>query len=89
MPILMARLSAGAIYDSNVRTGHVTRYIVQRLIAMPFLVLGIVTLAFLLTTVTKGDPLTAIVGERQMNNPEVVAAAKARWGLDRACPSNT
>ncbi|MFO1067877.1 MAG: ABC transporter permease [Geminicoccaceae bacterium] len=63
-----------------------TRYILRRLVAMPFLVLGIVTLAFILTTVTKGDPLTAIVSDRQMNNPEVVAAAKARWGLDRSLP---
>ena len=61
-----------------------SRYILQRLLTMPFLVLGIVTIAFLLTTVTKGDPLTAIVSEQQMNNPEVVAAAKARWGLDRS-----
>ncbi len=53
---------------------------------MPFLVLGIVTMAFFLTTVTKGDPLTALVPEQQMNNPEVVAAAKARWGLDRPLP---
>ena len=63
-----------------------TRYILRRLLLMPFLVLGIVTLAFLLTAVTKGDPLTAIVSDRQMNNPEVVAAAKARWGLDRSLP---
>lgn len=62
------------------------RYILRRLIAMPFLVLGIVTLAFLLTAVTKGDPLTAIVSDRQMNDPEAVAAAKARWGLDRSLP---
>lgn len=63
-----------------------TRYILRRLFAIPFLVLGIVTLAFLLTSVTKGDPLTAIVSDRQLNNPEVVAAAKARWGLDRSMP---
>lgn len=63
-----------------------TRYILRRLIAMPFLVLGIVTLAFLLTTVTKGDPLSSIISERQMNDPAVVAAAKARWGLDRSLP---
>ena len=63
-----------------------TRYILRRLLAMPFLVLGVVTLAFLLTSVTKGDPLTAIVSDRQMNNPEVVAAAKAKWGLDRSLP---
>lgn len=63
-----------------------TRYILRRLIAMPFLVLSIVTVAFLLTSVVKGDPLTSIVSERQMNNPEVVAAARARWGLDRSLP---
>ena len=63
-----------------------TRYILRRLIAMPFLVLGIITVAFLLMSVVKGDPLTSIVSERQMNNPEVVAAARARWGLDRSLP---
>ncbi|MRX51806.1 ABC transporter permease subunit [Paracoccus sp. S-4012] len=63
-----------------------TRYILRRLAAMPFLILGVVTLAFLLTAVTKGDPLTAIISDRQMNNPEVVAAARAKWGLDRSLP---
>ncbi|GAB5469311.1 MAG: ABC transporter permease [Rhodospirillales bacterium] len=62
------------------------RYILKRFCAMPFLVLGIVTVAFLLTTVIKGDPLTAIVSDRQMNNPEVVAAAKERWGLNKSLP---
>lgn len=61
-------------------------YILRRSIAMPFILLGIVTMAFLLTTITKGDPLTAVVSEQQMNNPEIVAAAKKRWGLDRSLP---
>ena len=63
-----------------------TRYVLRRLFAMPFLILGIVTLAFLLTMVTKGDPLSSIISDRQMNDPEIVAAAKARWGLDRSLP---
>lgn len=63
-----------------------SRYILRRLISIPFIVLGIVTVAFFLTTITKGDPLTAIVAEQQMSNPEVVAAAKQRWGLDRSLP---
>ncbi|WP_105985195.1 MULTISPECIES: ABC transporter permease [unclassified Brucella] len=63
-----------------------SNYFFKRLIAMPFLILGIVTIAFALTTITKGDPLTSIVAEQQMNNPEVVAAAKAKWGLDRSLP---
>jgi peptide/nickel transport system permease protein len=62
------------------------RMIVRRLVAVPLLLLGVVTVAFFLSNMTKGDPLVAIVGERQMTNPEVVAAAKARWGLDRPLP---
>ncbi|WP_378941413.1 ABC transporter permease [Mesorhizobium sp. ANAO-SY3R2] len=62
------------------------RYVLRRLIAIPFLVLGIVTIAFFITSITKGDPLTALVSEQQMGNPEVVAAAKQRWGLDRSLP---
>jgi peptide/nickel transport system permease protein len=62
------------------------RYIIRRLIAMPLLLLGIVSIAFLITHFTQGDPLVSIIGERQMENPIVVAAAKARWGLDRSLP---
>jgi len=62
------------------------RFILRRLVAMPFLVLGIVTAAFLISHATQGDPLISILGDRQMDNPEVVAAAKARWGLDRPLP---
>jgi peptide/nickel transport system permease protein len=61
-------------------------YILRRSISMPFILLGIVTMAFLLTAITKGDPLTAVVSEQQMTNPEIVAAAKKRWGLDRPLP---
>ncbi|GMG85074.1 ABC transporter permease [Paralimibaculum aggregatum] len=62
------------------------RYLLRRLLAMPLLLLGVATAAFLLGNVVKGDPLASILNERQMNNPEVVAAAKARWGLDRSMP---
>lgn len=58
-------------------------YILRRLIAMPLLLLGVITVAFFLSHFTQADPLTSIIGDRQMNNPEIVAAARARWGLDR------
>lgn len=61
-------------------------YLIRRLVAMPFLILGIITITFFLSRVTKGDPLTAIISEQQMSNPEVVAAAKQRWGLDQSLP---
>lgn len=62
------------------------RYILRRLAAMPFLILGVITVAFLISHNTHGDPLVSILGDRQMENPEVVAAARARWGLDRSLP---
>lgn len=63
------------------------RYILRRLFALPLLLLGVATVAFLLTHFTKADPLSAILNERQMNNAEIVAAARTRWGLDRSLPT--
>ena len=56
---------------------------------MPLLLLGIATIVFIVSRLTPADPLGSIVGERNMNNPEVVAAAEERWGLDEASPCST
>jgi peptide/nickel transport system permease protein len=64
----------------------VQRYILRRILAMPFLLFGVATVAFFLSHFTKADPLSSIVSERQMSNPAVVEAARARWGLDRSLP---
>ncbi|SFH64738.1 ABC transporter permease [Albimonas pacifica] len=61
-------------------------YIARRLIAIPFLLLGVASVSFLLSQMTKGDPLAALVPERMMDNPEIVAAVKAQWGLDQPLP---
>ncbi|WP_136634842.1 ABC transporter permease [Pseudooceanicola onchidii] len=61
-------------------------YILRRLITIPFLLLGVASVSFLLSQMTKGDPLAALVPERMMSNPEVVAAVKAEWGLDQPLP---
>lgn len=53
---------------------------------MPFLLLGIVTIAFVISRLIPANPLASIVGERQLNNEEVVDAAKARWGLNGSLP---
>ncbi|MDX6748190.1 ABC transporter permease [Geminicoccaceae bacterium 1502E] len=63
-----------------------THYLLRRLLAMPLLLLGVATMAFLLGNFVKGDPLASILNDRQMANPEAVAAAKARWGLERSIP---
>jgi peptide/nickel transport system permease protein len=62
------------------------RYILRRLIGVPFLLLGVASVAFILSQSTKGDPLSALVPERMMNNPEIVAAVKVQWGLDQPLP---
>jgi peptide/nickel transport system permease protein len=59
------------------------RLILRRVVAMPLLLLGVVTIAFVLSHVTQANPLSSILSERQLLNPDVVAAAKARWGLDK------
>ena len=53
---------------------------------MPFLLLGIISAIFVVSRLTPADPLVSIVGERNLSNPEIVAAAKARWGLDQSIP---
>ncbi|MDB5585729.1 MAG: dppB [Devosia sp.] len=62
------------------------RYLLRRMVAMPLLLLGIASVVFLLSQVTKGDPLSALIPERMMSNEQVVATVKAQWGLDRSLP---
>ena len=62
------------------------RFVARRLVAMPFLLLGIVTIAFAISRLIPSNPLVSIVGERQLGNTAVVDAAKARWGLDGSIP---
>ena len=59
-----------------------SRFVLRRLLIVPFLLLGIVTISFGISRFISSDPLANIVGERQLNNPEVVNAAKKKRGLD-------
>lgn len=62
------------------------RYLIRRVAVMPLLLLGVASMVFVVSRFTPADPLVSIVGERNLNNPEVVAAAKVRWGLDQPIP---
>ncbi len=59
------------------------RFILKRIAILPLLLLGIVTIAFVISRLLPSDPIASLVGERNLNNPEIVAAAKAHWGLDQ------
>ena len=58
-------------------------YVLRRLAITPLLLLGIVTVAFIIARLIPADPLASIVGERQMNNEAVVDAAKRALGPRR------
>ena len=64
-----------------------TRYVLRRLVIVPFLLLGIVSISFAISRLISSDPLANIVGERQLNNTAVVDAAKKKWGLDGSLAS--
>ncbi|MBI2764820.1 MAG: ABC transporter permease [Chloroflexi bacterium] len=54
---------------------------------MPILLLGLVTVAFVVSRTVPADPLSTVVSERQLGNPVVVQAAEKRWGLDKPLPA--
>ena len=58
-------------------------YITRRLLLAIPMLLGISLVLFVLYTLVGIDPLVMIVGERAMNNPQIVDAAVEKWGLDR------
>jgi len=59
------------------------RFALKRFAVMPLLLWGIVTIAFFLSHAISKNPIATIVGERNLDNPEIVEAAKKRWGLDQ------
>lgn len=57
-------------------------YIIRRiLIAIP-LILGITVVAFLIANAIPADPTTTNLPQNALNDPELVAAFRERWGLD-------
>jgi peptide/nickel transport system permease protein len=47
------------------------------------MLVGMTLISFVLSQAVPADPVTANLGEQAAANPEVVAAFRARWGLDR------
>jgi peptide/nickel transport system permease protein len=59
------------------------QYILRRLLVAIPMLLGISLALFVIYNLVQVDPVVMIVGERAMDNPEIVAAAVHHWGLDR------
>ena len=59
------------------------KFIGKRLIYLVVMLLGVATLVFILTKMIPGDPTVANLSQRALNDPEVVAAYRAKYGLDQ------
>ena len=59
------------------------KFIGKRVVNLIVMLLGVATLVFILTKMIPGDPVVANLSQRALNDPEIVAAYRARHGLDQ------
>jgi peptide/nickel transport system permease protein len=59
-------------------------YIVRRLLLAIPLILGITVVSFIIANAIPADPINANLPQNALNDPELVAAFRARWGLDKS-----
>jgi peptide/nickel transport system permease protein len=62
------------------------RFVARRLAALVALSIGITFIAFMLTQLVPGDPIRANLGQIAQSDPEVVAAFREHYGLDKPLP---
>jgi ABC-type dipeptide/oligopeptide/nickel transport system permease component len=58
-------------------------FVARRLLLLAPMLLGITLLSFLLSQAVPADPVTANLGEQAAADPQIVAAFRREWGLDR------
>ncbi|NIA03557.1 MAG: ABC transporter permease subunit [Nitrospirae bacterium] len=58
-------------------------YLIRRVLLTIPLVLGISLMAFLISHAVPADPTAANLGERAAADPQIVAAFRHKWGLDK------
>jgi len=58
-------------------------YILRRFLLTIPLVLGITVVAFLIANAVPADPINANLPQNALNNPEIIAVFRAKWGLDK------
>ena len=62
------------------------KFIGKRLVYLVVMLFGVATLVFILTKMVPGDPTVANLSQRALNDPEIVAAYRAKYGLDQPLP---
>ncbi len=61
-------------------------HIIRRLLLVVPMLIGITLITFAVSHLVPVDPIAVIVSEKAMDNPEIVASAVRRWGLDKSLP---
>lgn len=61
-------------------------YILRRIVFVIPVLLGITLMAFLIANAVPADPINANLSQRAQSDPEVVAAFRREWGLDKTLP---
>jgi peptide/nickel transport system permease protein len=59
------------------------RFIIRRLILVVPLLIGVTLVTFIISQTVPSDPVNAALGQSAVANPEIVAAFRAKWGLDQ------
>lgn len=59
------------------------KFIGRKLVYLVIMLFGVATLVFILTKLIPGDPVVANLSQRALNDPEIVAAYRAKYGLDQ------
>jgi peptide/nickel transport system permease protein len=62
------------------------RYIIRRLLLLIPVLLGMTVISFTVTRAIPTDPIIASISQEASNHPEIVAAYRAKWGLDQPLP---
>jgi peptide/nickel transport system permease protein len=61
----------------------VGRFIARRMVLMLIAAVGVTLISFLVSHTVPADPVVSNLGQQASQRPEIVAAFRARWGLDR------
>lgn len=59
------------------------RFLVRRLLLTLILLLGVSLMVFLISHTVPANPVAANLSQSALNDPEIVAAFEAKWGLDQ------
>jgi len=65
---------------------NLSRHVLRRVLLIIPMLLGITLVTFVVSHVVPSNPLTVLVSDKALDNPEIVQAAIQKWGLDRSLP---